>query len=823
MKPLVRFTLAQRVFYNLMFVLLIVAGAFAFFELPVERYPKVQFGKVIISAYFPGASPSDVEALVTRKIEDALEDLEHVEFIRSSSYQERCSLMVKFLDDTDYDSLYKDLRFKVLGILDELPDEVEPPVFNMIETADWLPVVNLNLVGDRENRALSLMAEEMKIPLRQIPGVMEVKLQGEYVREFHVFLDPAKMTALGVTFDDAAGAISSANLSIPAGDFKDGAGEVMVVVDERFRTREQVVSTVIRSDLDGSLVTIGDVVSEAGLSYRDPIVISTVNGKDCVTLQILKTEDGNALDIADKVQDIVENFRPSLARQGVEIVPTQDSTVYINESINTLGWNMLVGITLVSVIIWYFMGLRNAGLATVGIPFSFLVTMLIMHITGNSLNEITLFSFVLVSGIIVDDAILVLENIFRHVQEGSKLKDSVINGTSEVMLPVVAATSTTVAAFLPMLIMTGSTGEFFALVPKAVSFAIAASLVECLFMLPLHYLDFGPKPKAPDSSAENHKDNAVLRFFRAVTHKVTRITFKFRVTSILAVVAVFAICLVILGVSASGRIPIIKIKFFPDDYHLYYAVLEGPKSATSGEISEKLKKMSRFVMKDGPGMAESAAAFAGFYITEDYQNVYGHNLGMVMVTLPSKKDQEFDDAMKHLEHMRERLKKEFEGNGFTVLVRAEKDAPPSGKDVNVRVMGPDFSSVSALSQEVLDFMRNDPKIGPHLVELQDDSGRPGPVFRFRVRQDKTREYGLEPAQVARLAASVLDGRFVGKFRVADEEVDLKLRVEHAFLKNPGDALDIPLVEHPSGPVRLGDVCEVQAYEEPGQINRYQGE
>ena len=162
----------------------------------------------------------------------------------------------------------------------------------------------------------------------------------------------------------------------------------------------------------------------------------------------------------------------------------------------TLGWNMILGVALVGLILWYFMGARNAGLVTIGIPFSFLVTMIIMWLTGNSLNEITLFSFVLVSGIIVDDAIVVTENIYRHLQDGKPLREAIITGTAEVMLPVISATATTAAAFLPMLMMSGPTGEFFALVPKAVTFAIVASLFECLFILPLHYLDFGPRSAA---------------------------------------------------------------------------------------------------------------------------------------------------------------------------------------------------------------------------------------------------------------------------------------------------------------------------------------
>lgn len=822
MKPVVRFTLAHKVFFNLLFVLLMVAGAYSLLSLPIERYPLVNFGKVFVNTYYRGASPADVEALVTTEIEEAIEDMEDVEFIQSSSYREQSSIVVKFIDDTDYEALYDELRFKVLNAQEHLPDDADPPTFNLITTNDWLPVISVNLAGERSNRALTLMAEEMKIPLSRIPGVREVDLKGEFEREFHVVLDPRRMSALGVTFDDVSEALAGANISIPAGDFTDESGEFVVVMDERFRSRTEVVNTVIRRDSDGSFTTVGDVIDTAALDYRDPQIISSVNGKPCVTLQILKTEEGNSLEIGERVNEIVERFKPSLEEQGVVAVLTQDSTTFIDEAMSTLGANMLLGMILVCLIIWYFMGARNAALTTVGIPFAFLVTMIFMHYTGQSLNEITLFSFVLVSGIIVDDAIVVVENIFRHVQEGKPLREAIVTGTSEVMMPVISATSTTVAAFLPMLIMTGSTGEFFALIPKAVTFAIAASLIECLFILPLHYLDWFPG-RIEKSRHKLEKDNAFMRVARVVTERLIRVTMRFKKLSLGVVFLAFVAAMGIFGVSMTGQIPLINISFFPEDYNEYYAVLEGPTGTPIERMSETVMNVSDFIMADGEGYAKTASGFAGFYMNEDYQNVFGANLGLVIITMPAKEDWEFADPQKHLDDMRDRLKAEFEKDGFTVRVRAEETGPPSGKDVNVRVLGQNMESVYNLSQRITDFLKDPDGLDRHLVDLSDDSGRANRVFEFDVRQARAQEYGFDQARVARLAAGILDGRYVGKYRVADEELDLKLSISKTFLDRPEDALSVPLMEHPSGPVRLGDLVDVKTSIEPGQLNRYNGE
>ncbi|MEW8201377.1 MAG: efflux RND transporter permease subunit [Candidatus Thiodiazotropha endolucinida] len=821
MRQVVAFSLKQRVFYNLMFVVLIVVGFISLFALPAERYPNFGFGEVIISTVYPGASSVEVESLVTRKIEDALEKVDDVEWISSTSFNGRSNIRLKFVDDSDYDALYNEVRFEVLNIVSELPQGVDPPSLLNAKVQDWLPVITINLVGDHSNRALALMGEEIKTRLLKIPHVQQVDFSGKQTQEFHIYLDPQKLREVGIGFDQVASALRAANLSIPAGKYTNESGEYLIKLDERFHSLDQVQSTVVRRDADGSLVRIKDLISRMGMGYRDPIVIASVNGKPALGLKVIKSDQGNAMEIRDQVVALIDEFRPPLEVQGVDVVLTQDSTIYIKDGLTTLGMNMLVGIILVSLIIWYFMGVRNAGLVTIGIPFSFMITMLIMYLTGNSLNEITLFSFVLVTGIVVDDAIVVTENIYRHVQEGKSLREAIINGTAEVALPVISATMTTVAAFLPMLIMSGSTGQFFALVPKAVSFAIIASLVECLLILPIHYLDFGPRQQSAVDLLE--RDNALMRVVRRFTDWLLSLTLRFRLLSVLVVSLLFAVSVMILALSASGKVPLIRIQFFPDDYKLYYVDIVGPSNISIEEVDERVKRIAETVMEDGPGMASAAAGLTGLYFNEDYEPVYGNNHGSVMVTMPSASEQSFDDPLAHLDRMREKLKPIHETDGYTLHVHPQNDGPPSGKDINVRVVGANVEAVSGLAGELLTYMLESPDIGPHLIGLDDDRGVHKRVFRLWVEQERVAEFGLDNSQVARLAASVLDGRYLGKYRHIDEEVDLKLRIDSGALQDPENALYIPVVEDAEHPVYLADLVRVEAYNEPGEIKRYQGQ
>ncbi|MCG8125025.1 MAG: efflux RND transporter permease subunit, partial [Candidatus Thiodiazotropha taylori] len=365
------------------------------------------------------------------------------------------------------------------------------------------------------------------------------------------------------------------------------------------------------------------------------------------------------------------------------------------------------------------------------------------------------------------------------------------------------------------------TGQFFALVPKAVTFAIVASLIECLLILPIHYLDFGPRSQNASKLLE--RDNAMMRVARRFTDWLLNLTMRFRLLSVFIVSLLFVVSVVIIGLSASGKVPLIRIQFFPDDYKIYYVDVVGPSNVSLDEIDSRVKQIAQTVMEDGPGMASAASGLAGMYFNEDYEPIYGNNHGSVIVTMPSAKVQTFDDPLAHLQRMRDKLKPIYEKDGYHLHVHPQNDGPPSGKDINVRVVGANVEAVSALSAELLKFMQASDVIGPNLIDLKDDRGVPKRVFRLQVDQQLVAEYGLDNSQVAQLAASVLDGRYLGKYRHIDEEVDIKLRIDPGALREPENALYIPVIEDAGRPVYLSDLVQVKAYNESGEIKRYQGQ
>lgn len=837
MQRFIGFVLQQKVVLNLVFVLLMVIGAFTLLRMPVERYPNIQFGKMYINTFLPGASPEDIEILVTTEIEEALEDLEEIEYIRSNSYRERSSVVIKFIDDSDYEKRFDDVRLKVLSIIGELPERTEPPVFNFLDVNDWFPTISVNVAGDHSNTTLTKAGETLKIPLAQINGVKEVKVSGDYTREFHLLLSQEKLRRTGITFLDVAAVLQKSNVSFPAGHASTGKGELIVRVDEQFSSRDDLLSAIIRRDGDGSFVRLKDIIEAGYFSYLNPFVMASVNGEDCVTLQILKHKDGNALFIADNVREIVKDLRPAYADLGVSLAVTQDSSTKIEDSIRVLGINLLLGILLVCTIIWSFMGFRNAALITIGIPFAFLVTMVLMYITGNSINEVSLFAFVLVSGIIVDDAIVVVENIYRHYQEGKPLAEAIKKGTSEVFLPVVSATLTTIVAFLPMLIMTGMVGDFFAIIPKTIAFALAASLLECLFILPCHYLDFGSRKIVSSSSADLQKINCealnlrllkegrVMITIRRSFDRLILLVLRFRYTCLFLLGGVFISAMAIFLGSVQGKTNLVRIKFFPDNYSLYYVEITGPQGTALAQTNELVKEVATHLSADGRDQVESALGFAGYYINEDFSPQYGRNLGYVAVTLPATGKRRFadypeNDVIAHLEAVREKVKPLMPA-GFGLSVRPEKDGPPSGKDLNVRILGQNSKNVSALAEDIEKFLRNDNSISPWLLDLQDDQGSDGRVFRIKVDRERVAEFGLTVEDVAALAASAMEGQVIGEMKLAEETIDIRLKLDSEHIMPMFAVMDMEILHSPKGSVRLSDLCHPVFSLEPGYLNRFQ--
>lgn len=841
MKSFIEFLLSKRVVVNVIFAILLIAGINSFTNSPIQNMPPVDIGKVFIYTVYYGASPEDVESLVTKKLEDAIEDLENVEYIQSSSMRNISVVEVKFIDDSDYQDLYDEMRLKILNIKNDLPDEVDEPTFIYVDTEAFLPVIAVNVAGDVSNKTLEMLSEELKTELRKVNGVESVSKTGYFDEEFHVALSPQKLRKYGISFYEAANAVKLANSRIPAGTYRKGEMEYMIDTGERFSSQEAVLDAVVRSDGDGNYIRVRDLAVFAGDSYRDPDIMVSVNGKSTVQLIVKKLRNGDTSKIAKEIKTLAAEFADIHEDEGINIYFTQDSTLEIDDSVKVLGGNMVMGILLVVVILWVVLGFRNAMLTSVGIPFSILFAVLMNHMFGYSINTITIFSFVLISGIIVDDSVIIVENIYRHLQNGKKMKDAVRDGTAEIFWPVTSSAVTTILAFVPMFIMTGSTGDFFAFVPLTVIFALAASLLEALIILPVHYFEWGPrKIKDHDDDDHAHVKGGVFGFAWDVYSKIITVLLNNSVKTLIVMTVVFWIAIGILVVSATGAIPLIKVKFFPESYYRYHVTFELP-TGTPIEITDQVvRDYSKHIMDKGNKEASSASGYAGFYEDIDYVRHRGHYYGSIIVTLPERDKQVFpvpdNDVNAYIDYLRQDFIKFAQDHsdkwGVTpdVKIFGENTGPPVGKDVNIRVTANSLKDAQAASDEVLAFLRSNEETKV-LAELEDNRAKDQASFGIVTLPGKVKEYGLDETSVIAVASGALNGMYAGKYRSLDEEIDLKVKLvkdtdyyNHTSdgIGSPEDVLMLPVIENSESPVYLKDVVKIDYRTEPNVMRRYNG-
>lgn len=846
MSNIVKYTLKQTVFVNVMFVLLVVAGAFSLLTTPTENMPLVDIGKVFIHTVYYGATAEDVEQLVTREIEEALENMESVEYVQSNSYRNFSSVQVKFVDDSDYRDLYDEVRFRVLNIKDELPEGVDDPTFVWIDTNIWMPVIIAHLSGDLPLRSLERYADDLRALLLTVPDVRDVDIQGDPEDEFHLSLDPERLRRYGITFQQVVQAVETAGIKIPTGRFRTGDTAFMLDAGRRFQTQNDVLDVIVRRDGDGSFIRVRDLSTSARLHYRDRITLPSVNGETAIRLAVTKEDKGSAVHISEQVKTLADRFGWQHAGQGVHVVFTNDSTIEINDSIHILGGNLILGMVLVTLVLWLTLGFRNAMLTAIGIPFSFLCTVIIMKLTGVTINTISLFSFVLVTGIIVDDAVVIVENTFRHMQMGKPRRQAIIDGTAEVMLPVVSSALTTVLAFIPMLIMTGSTGDFFSIIPKTVSYALVASLVEALFILPIHIFDWGPRYGGPqlndaDQDAFVHLKSGLFAVFWRLYRRMVLWALDHKGLVIIGLNLVFFSAVAILLLSMLGIAPLIKVKFFPGNYFRYHVTMQTRAGTSLERTDAMVRDVSRHIMSLGPAQAQSTAGYAGFFEDQDYVRHYGANYGQVVVTLPEKGTRDFpdnpdNDPMRHLTYMRRHIKsyvdRVYAGDAAApqVQVFEEGDGPPTGKAVNIRLQGVTIQEAIAASDRMLAAMRADADLAD-LVDLGDNRPVVYQTVRFTPRQEAIYRYNLSAAQITALVAGVLNGRYAGLFRSRDEEVDLLVRMARTDdplgdgktgLKTPLDVLAVPVIEDSAAPIYLRDLVTADFVREPNVRSRYQG-
>lgn len=754
MRRLVRFSVRNRVLVNLLTLFVLGAGLVTYFQMHRELFPEFSRQAVQVVTIFLGTSPEEVEKLITAPIEEEMAEIDDLDELLSVSQEGRSEILLKFQPDTDMNRALSDVRAALDNVVN-LPEEAEKP--EVREVKSQFPVITVSLAGDIDEATLRDMAKDLRDDLRRISGVAAVRILGIRERQIWVEVDPARLEQYRISLDDIRAAIAAHNRNVPGGTMKTPRGEILVRTLGETAGAEEVERIILRSVPTGTPLSVGDVATVRE-TFEEPATIGRWGGRPAINLVVTKERTGDAIEIAASVRALVAKVRSQLP-ETVTIGVFNDFSVFIRNRLNTLRWSGAIGLAIVLITLWIFVRPRIGFLTALGIPFAMLGGIVLMSVVGISLNMISLFGLILVLGLLVDDAIVVTENVYRHIEEGMDPQHAAVQGTTEVAWPVVATVTTTIAAFLPLLLIPGTMGVFLAPIPVVVTFALLASLLEALLVLPSHLCDVITPAYA---QRVRRRELPWLTWLRDAYTGVLRTALKWRY-----VTAVFMLCATILcAATAWYRIPFVLFREFESSQFLIN--FETSSAAKIEDTVEIAKRGEQVVLSLPPEELRSVATNVGISFLDVNRAERGPNLGQFLVELEENRDRSLDTVIADLRSGMAEIP------GITKIQFLKTQAGPGGPAIEARVVGNDIPVLRTLADDVKAFLRGIPGV----EDVRDDFTEGKEELQITLLPE-ARALGLDLGQIARQVQQAFLGVEASTIQRRDEDVPIVVRYPEA--------------------------------------------
>lgn len=725
----------------------IIAGTLAYLSLPREASPDIAIPVIIVRTPYIGASPQDVENLVTRPIEKELQAIENVKVIRSSSVEGASSITVEFHPNVDLDDAFQRVKDKVDLAKPELPDDADDSAVFEINFSN-IPMMLVALSGDYGLVRMKKIAEDLADRIETIPGILEVRVVGGLEREVKVDVDPDRLIAYKLAIQDVIDAIRRENLTLPGGSVDMGAYKYAVRVPGEFESVSQIGDLPIK---EGHAISIRDV-AEVVYGFKDRANYARLNQKPSVSLEIVKRSGENLIAIADRIKAMLDDLTPTLPT-GTRVTILGDQSEDIRMMVKDLENNIVSGLILVILVLFFFLGVRNAFFVGIAIPLSMLISFVAISLMGLTLNMIVLFSLILALGMLVDNAIVIVENIYRHRQEGQSHTRGALEGTGEVAWPVVTSTLTTLCAFAPMIFWPGIMGEFMKYLPITLIITLFSSLFVGLVINPAFCASFMTVRDAVEKPVQQRVLNAYRRHLETALH--------YPVRTLLG--AATALVLVVVAYVFLGR----GIEFFPEvEPNTAYIDVRAP-SGTNLETSDGLARQIEAILADMPDV-ETYVVNVGVSGGNDFAGGEGvshaSRISIDFVDESLRRQSSFDTI--------EEIRGELRGlTGAEIELTKERAGPPVGAPISVEVSGEDFEVLGRLSARIKRVVADVPGV----VDLKDDYDRGRPEIRIEVDREAAALAGLNTRVIASTVRSAIYGTEASEYRIGEDEYDIRVR------------------------------------------------
>jgi len=807
----------QVVLVNLLFATLMLLGVLVARRIPVDVFPDISFNTAVVTTVWTGASPEEVERLVTTKLEEEIEGIIGIKEMFSFSSQGLSEINVEWqetLSDLEYEAALNDLR-AAIDRADDLPDDAETPVLTELSVSEVYNICMIAVVdrGGVGEYTLREVARDLDDRLERIPGVRRATPRGDRDRELRVLVDKDRLLQYDLTLRDLHQVVARNNQNFPGGSFTDPSDrEITVRGLGNFVSPGDLAATVVRKDPNGAHVELGDVARvESGFAKRR--LSGRYQGDPAIVIGISKGVDHDVIDMVDDVEALlaeVQDFLP----EGVETQLTWDTSEYVASRMEIMRSNLVMGVVFVIFVLWLTVGFRNALLAIVGVPFSFLVALALFPLFDITINSLSLIGFVMVSGMIVDDAIIILENIYRRIEAGEPVAEAAVRGTEEVMWPVAAAIATTLAAFLPLLTISGTSGEFMSILPKTVVVCLLGSLFEAIVVLPAHYLDWGSRlrqPEAPGAPPRAAWRRASDRLRERVDDTLTRMRERYLglQSGALAHRGAFLAASAGIFVFSCGLWQHVPVNLFPGDFNNLMVAVEAPRDYGIEQTDRVVRGVEEALEPIGHELID-VMSYTGFSMDSDEVPITGSNHGILFLSFPNTA-QNISDPDRVLRLVRQRLEQEYwpEHRGELVNLRVipPRNGPPIGKPVAIRIQSDDYRQAKAIADEMKAELAT--LAGVHSIE--DNTPLGARELRVALDENRASLHGLTFDDVGFALMAANEGVVPSTFKdpTSDEDVDIRVLLREDQRRSVEDLLDVE-VRSPDGHlVELGEVADIE--------------
>lgn len=792
-----------------LFTVLILGGLLSYTSLNYELLPKFSPAVVSITTVYPGASPSEVENTVSKEIEDAVSSMENIKKLDTRSFESVSVVIITLNSGADVDYALNDAQRKVNAILKDLPEDIDPPSLNKFSLDD-LPIMTLTASAKMDEAAFyDLMDKRVAPVLSRVPGVAQVNLVGGQEREIQVNIDAERLEGYGLSLMQVQNAVLTSNLDFPTGSVQTREQDILIRLSGKFKNVEELRNLVVATGRNGEQVRLIDV-ADVQDTQKDVEKIARVDQQSAIAVQVMKQSDANAVAVSEQIRASVEKLQQDYASSGLVIGVAKDSSVYTLASADAVIFDLFLAIILVAFVMLFFLhSIRNALIVMVAIPASLIATFIGMQLMGFSLNLMSLLALSLVVGILVDDAIVVLENIYRHMEMGKNRVRASYDATKEIGFTVTSITLVIVVVFVPIALSSGLAADILKEFAVTVSIATLLSLLSSFTIVPWLSSRFGRLEKITGKTFFGKIIVGFEKGMYAFTQWVTGIlkwslAHKKTTLGLVGILMVASFWLVGAG--------FIGAEFFAkSDRGEFMVQIEMPKDASieqTNAITQKAeeylrgkKEITKLITTVGQSSDGMVAAQATPYKSE------------INVQLVEKKDRE-DDATIYAAKTKQELEPILVGakvKTVPVSILGSAEQAP----IALIVTGPELDSVMVFANAALNELRKIP--GATEMKLTVEAGNP--EINVQVDRDKMASLGLSLATVGTTMQTAFSGNTNGKLRQGEYEYDINLRYSSFNRKSIEDVSNLLFVNNAGQQIRLSQFATIKESSGPSQLER----